>query len=301
MFNFAKLIGFSAAILLVGACGQMDPNANQDSNNDELAMKFNVPKCTPGEACVTISGQNGECVKKCTTMGCYFADNGADSECGTTHCKTTCVPIDNCIPTETSETTCNDNADNDCDGLADCLDPDCQGLTCDDQDANTCGDTCDSLTCSSVTCAVLGQYVGEFNTREQGQSYNYDYQNHWCTTTGANSDYSYDFDIVRIGTEAFADATMLYECVCISPEIDHILSVHEDCEIDICSNFDQDEQLPIYYVSATPGPGLTEIYRCVQWWPDANHPYQADHFVSTDPGCNGHTLEGPLGFAYAIE
>jgi hypothetical protein len=63
-----------------------------------------------------------------------------------------CVGLD-CTPTESSELSCDDGVDNDCDLLVDCADPDCVGQPCDDADPHTKADQCSSAgVCEGQPC-----------------------------------------------------------------------------------------------------------------------------------------------------
>jgi len=57
-----------------------------------------------------------------------------------------------CIPTETTETVCDDGLDSDCDGLVDCDDPHCGAMPCDDGDPGTSNDTCVTGVCVGTSC-----------------------------------------------------------------------------------------------------------------------------------------------------
>jgi subtilisin family serine protease len=43
-----------------------------------------------------------------------------------------------------------------------------------------------------------------------------------------------------------------------------------------------------FWLENNPSPNHTPLYRCYTWW-------NGDHFLSTDPGCEGSTNEGQLG------
>lgn len=57
-------------------------------------------------------------------------ENRADVPCGTCQFSSECTSGLCVCPTGTVETACDDDKDNDCDGLTDCQDPDCDGRRC---------------------------------------------------------------------------------------------------------------------------------------------------------------------------
>lgn len=107
------------------------------------------PECSKNEDCRSAV----TCVEALCVLGtCLFAPN--DSKCKSTQtCDVArgCTPPDTgaCTPTSSSETSCNDGIDDDCDGKIDCVDPDCDAKPCEDGDKCTEGETCSALACAS--------------------------------------------------------------------------------------------------------------------------------------------------------
>src|SRR5690242_351458 len=54
-----------------------------------------------------------------------------------------------CVASATSEASCDDGRDDDCDGFVDCLDTECGGQTC-----GEAGETCQSGGCLCPTCPL---------------------------------------------------------------------------------------------------------------------------------------------------
>lgn len=68
---------------------------------------------------------------------------------------------------------------------------------------------------------------------------------------------------------------------CIQGSDDYFIALAASCEGQFEVGLDG-------YLSPTPGAGLVALYRCLTG---------GDHFVSTDPGCEGKTVEALLGYA----
>ena len=70
-----------------------------------------------------------------------------------------------------------------------------------------------------------------------------------------------------------------------------------ECEVaghnfltDAASCEDQQPMGPVGYIHTTEQPDTVPLYRC-------RVGDGSDHFVSTDPACEGHTMERLLGYA----
>lgn len=114
----------------------------------------NPPECKVDADCHSDTA----CVDAhCSAGTCLFVP--VDAKCASTQtCDATqgCTPpLSTCKVTETTETTCDDGTDNDCDGKTDCEDSDCAGKTCEDGNRCTTGETCQGTTCvggSALSC-----------------------------------------------------------------------------------------------------------------------------------------------------
>jgi len=115
-----------------------------------------------GEDCVT-------CAEDCAgkAKGPFCCGNGGKNPigCGVdasddteSNCNNDCgTPPPACVPTETTEVTCDDGQDNDCDGLTDAADPDCQICVPDETSEASCFDGTDNdcdlaVDCSDTDC-----------------------------------------------------------------------------------------------------------------------------------------------------
>lgn len=67
-----------------------------------------------------------------------------------------------CVPAQTTESTCNDDLDNDCDGVKDCADPDCASTSCEDASLapNDVGLTCVSNGDGTGACVCAADTLG---------------------------------------------------------------------------------------------------------------------------------------------
>ena len=147
------------------------------------ACGANGLRCTAGGTC-TCSGNGGTSQASETACGDGF-DNDCDGyvDCLDVSCRATPPNFNNglscadpsaapprvgnvcdgagqciCPGGQTSETSCRDNLDNDCDGLVDCNDPNCAGQSC-----NAFGRTCPS---SPGACGVCSGNGGTAQTQE---------------------------------------------------------------------------------------------------------------------------------------
>ena len=136
-----------------------------EPGGDQAASTCDRGKCVPPECTVVTT-------KFCAPPECSKdADCRTDAACVTPHCSLgTCLfaPIDSkckpgqtcdvargcvppetgsCTPTSSTEVSCNDGVDDDCDGKIDCLDTDCEAKPCEDGDKCTEGEVCGALAC----------------------------------------------------------------------------------------------------------------------------------------------------------
>jgi hypothetical protein len=114
------------------------------------------PDCTPQNTGACGSAQcayDADCHAKvdciagrCIAGTCLFVPD--DAKCGGTVCdaKTGCGLFPTCSPTSTTEVSCADGVDDDCDGLVDCEDTDCSGKPC--GDGCTEGGVCSGSVCT---------------------------------------------------------------------------------------------------------------------------------------------------------
>jgi hypothetical protein len=112
--------------------------------------------CVPTSACVHPVCDQGTCLMvgrdsdcepglRCDpTLGCVLPSGELPMDAGM-------PPGDSCPTTELS---CTNGADDDCDGTTDCADSDCDGATCDDGHVCTVTDQCSSGACTgtALTC-----------------------------------------------------------------------------------------------------------------------------------------------------
>jgi hypothetical protein len=98
-------------------------------------------KCIGGVCALNDGHWDASCTPSCGVIQTFCGTPtdccGAGSTCGSgsagpsRDCDVCCTGGCGCAPTETSETTCGDGVDNDCDGSTDCADGDCAGFSCD--------------------------------------------------------------------------------------------------------------------------------------------------------------------------
>jgi hypothetical protein len=148
------------------------------------------------------------------------------------------------------------------------------GLMCSDGEPCRTANDCVSNSCSSGVCgtvpqkvAALKRYVNPANGR------------HWVTTGAVTSDYKLE---VRLGYTLGAPAGGLHELYgCVSPQGDHFVSLDASCEP---GNTLVQSEGYAYDAGATD---RVPIFRCL---------YGGGHFVAWDPGCEGQSNEGLLGY-----
>jgi len=106
---------------------------------------------------------------------------------------------------------------------------------------------------------------------------------HWSSSRLAPSGFSeeHSFNLLR---SAASGTTLLYEC---QVQQHNMISIAVGCEGSY-SNMG-----PVGYIYNSPGTGLVPLYRC-----HINSPL--DHFISTDPSCEGQSVDYLLGYGYQV-
>jgi hypothetical protein len=107
---------------------------------------------------------------------------------------------------------------------------------------------------------------------------------HWASSRLAPSGFSeeHSFNLTRSPASGL---TLLYEC---QVQQHNMISSSVGCEGSSYSNMG-----PVGYISNSPGSGLLPLYRC-----HINSPL--DHFISTDPSCEGQSVDYLLGYASQV-
>jgi hypothetical protein len=107
---------------------------------------------------------------------------------------------------------------------------------------------------------------------------------HWASTRLPPEDFVEEASW-KLHREPQPGTALLYECLVEQawPGPHTFLSFDLDCEGRLNLG-------PVGYIYQTQQPGTVALYRCA-------HSTVTDHFISTDPACEGHTVEQLLGYA----
>ncbi|HLL52116.1 MAG TPA: MopE-related protein, partial [Myxococcaceae bacterium] len=153
-------------------CGDgTDNDCNGQTDCSDTSCDQRPCSSSQGFACVlgacVCNGNGGAPQPNGETACSDTRDNDCDGlvDCADTNCAartcgtngrvcsgTTCACSGNGGTAQAAETTCNDNADNDCDGLVDCADPNCAQQAC----GSTTGFICTSTSATGCTCGGRG-------------------------------------------------------------------------------------------------------------------------------------------------
>ena len=105
---------------------------------------------------------------------------------------------------------------------------------------------------------------------------------HWCTTAPVGG-YQNEGGLGQLAAAPEPGTRPFYDCV--FSDGDHMVSIASSCEGGTSLGV-------MGYAWVGPGPGRHPVYRC--WMNDPTG--GIDHFVSTDPACEGQSVESVIGY-----
>lgn len=172
-----------------------------------------------------------------------------------------------CTPTATTEATCGDDVDQDCDGFADCLDPDCEAMACGGSGYACTGGAC-VLPCTGSDCLPPLPAIENVRPTVRGDTAVVEFE----PVAGARDYRIYRYPApgeVSVGADGeLSVRNAIYRCAGMRPldaratnpagHIDASFAVRADA----ASNYERTEAESILgYVYLTPAEGRQPVYR----------------------------------------